>query len=364
MHVHGPSAQSRMLDQIGHFANLAIGNLCGVQGLLQGGPTLLPHALAHQTIDQSAVGHPQGVGGHALVLRRLGCTQYLGAKLGPLAVVLNADDHPHAIVADESTIRCNRRMGQPCRSRRSGTVPLVHIGHGHPVGGTVKQRHRNRAAQSRALAQQQRIENCAVGVHARPDVAHRHPNAPGCARAAAHADQTRLALHQQIVGFQLAGGMARAITADVTGDQARITLAQIFAAKASSGQGAGGQVLHKYIGFGQQAVQQFGIGGLFVVQYQRLFAPIGPDKIRSLARSGVVVATGKVALRALNFDDPRPCIGQAAGGQGGGHGLFDTDHQDASEWQVGGNGRAGGMCCRHGLIFPRVEDFDQCPFSS
>ena len=113
-------------------------------------------------------------------------------------------------------------------------VLVVEERHRHPVGHAVEERDLDGAANARALAQQQRLEDRAVGVEAGRDVAGRDADAPGPFRASGDRRQSALGLNQQIVGAAVAIGTALAVARDVAGDESRVTPAQLLASRSPS----------------------------------------------------------------------------------------------------------------------------------
>ena len=93
----------------------------------------------------------------------------------------------------------------------------------------------------------------------------------------------------------------------------------------------GRQVLHEDVGAGDDAVQQGVVAGILDVEDDRFLAAVEPDEPGALAIHHMVVKPREVALRPLDLDDARARIGEPAGGEGRGDGLFDRDHQEAGE---------------------------------
>jgi len=100
--------------------------------------------------------------------------------------------------------------------------------------------------------------------------------------------------------------------------------------QAHAGGGAGCEVLHEYVGLGQQGIED-AVGGLLLeVEGQAFLGAVGPHEVRGQAVDALVVATGKVAAaRAFDLDHAGAQVGQLAGAERRGDGMFQADDGDA-----------------------------------
>ncbi len=115
---------------------------------------------------------------------------------------------------------------------------------------------------------------------------------------------------------------------------------------------AGGEVLDEDVGARQQPLEQRQVVGALDVERERFLAAVDPDEVGRLAVHRAVVAAGEVALVALDLDDARAGVGEAAAAVGGGDGLLERDHQHALEGALARRvpgGRRGGAWRSPGL---------------
>ena len=182
-----------------------------------------------------------------------------------------------------------------------------------------------------ALTRIKRRENGLHRRHAGADIAHGNAD-PGLARGiAGDLRQTALRLHQQVIGLHVAERSCLAIARDRTGDEARISLAQILRCEAEARDGAGRQILNEDIGLGDHAAQDGLVALLRQIETDRLLAAIEPDEISALSVDVVIVATGEITLRPFHLDHPRAGICQFFRCIGRRHRLFNGHHQNAVE---------------------------------
>ncbi|MNY51822.1 hypothetical protein D3C86_1874440 [compost metagenome] len=96
--------------------------------------------------------------------------------------------------------------------------------------------------------------------------------------------------------------------------------------------GARREVLHQHVGLPQQLVQHRLRLGVLEVQGQALLGAVGPDEMRGHAAHALVVATGEIAgAWALDLDHAGAQVGQLAGAERRGNGVFQADHGNAIE---------------------------------
>ena len=215
--------------------------------------------------------------------------------------------------------------------RRAASVARLQIGHAHEFGRRIEQRDMHSGAATGDSAQHQRLLDADQGVHAGADIAQRHADAAPLAGRAAHRDQPRLGLDQQIVGLHVPQAPVLAIAADVAGHQARVPRPQFGGAKAHAPRGAGSQVLDEHVGARDHALKQREIGRRLEVQRDRFLAAVDPDEVGGLAVDRAVVAACEIAFGSLDLDDTRARVGQAAGAVGRGDRLLHRDDQQAFE---------------------------------
>lgn len=142
-----------------------------------------------------------------------------------------------------------------------------------------------------------------------------------------------------------------AVPRDVHGDQPRVTGAQRRRVQPEAGGGALCEVLHEHVCAVEQPVQDREAARVLQVEGDRLLAAVAPHEVRGEALRGGVVGAGEVAaVGALDLDDPGAEVGELAGGEGGGYGLFDGDDGDSVEGQR--------------LCGVRVRDHDSLPTCS
>ncbi len=93
------------------------------------------------------------------------------------------------------------------------------------------------------------------------------------------------------------------------------------------------QVLHQYVGLGQELVEHLGSGVLLHVQAQAFLRAVGPDEMRGQAVDPLVITAGEIAgTGPLDLDHPCAEVGQLARAERRGDGVLEADHGDAIEW--------------------------------
>ena len=111
-----------MIDKLLHGIQARIGYLGFLQTVDNGGPRQPCEDVVDDFLKRIAVLHSLGralkarVGGHVAAL------QYLLAKAGPFALILDRQVHGLTIAGNERTIWCNRSVLGPCAWRLRSTV--------------------------------------------------------------------------------------------------------------------------------------------------------------------------------------------------------------------------------------------------
>jgi hypothetical protein len=111
-----------------------------------------------------------------------------------------------------------------------------------------------------------------------------------------------------------------------------VLLAQGLVTQAHARGRAGRQVLHQHVGVLQQLAEDFKRLRLLEVERQAFLGAVGPDEVRGLALDAGVVGAGEVARAgALDLDHARAEVGELAGAERRGDGVFEGDDGDAVE---------------------------------
>ncbi|MNN15190.1 hypothetical protein D3C81_1282900 [compost metagenome] len=280
------------------------------------------------------IGHAQRGGGETRIAGQFRALQHDPAERHPLALILHGEHHGTAVADRERPVRVDGGVGRTGAHRRRGAFEGVVHGEAHPLRHALQHRHVDAAALAGAPTQQQSREDAAVGIHAGGNVG---DGAAGLghlviARTAGDREETALALDQQVVGLLVLVRAAFAVTGNVTDDQAREAFVQRFERQAHARGGARREVLHQHVGLAEQLFQHGLRGVLLEVQAQAFLGTVGPDEMRGHATHALVIATGEVAdAGALDLDHPRAEVGELAGAERRGDGVFEADHGDAVE---------------------------------
>ncbi len=220
--------------------------------------------------------------------------------------------------------------------RRRAVEGVIH-GKAHPLDHAFEHGDVQAAAHAGALAQQQRVQDCRIRVHAGGDVRDGTPRLDWIVLRAGDRQEAAFALDQQVIGLLVLVGTAFAVARDVADDQARMLRVQRLEGQSQTRGGAGRQVLHQHVGRFQQAVHDPGRFVALQVQRQALLGAVGPDEVRGQPAHALVVAAGEVArARTFDLDDARAHVRQLAGAERRGDGVFQADDGDAVQ-------RAGGL---------------------
>src|SRR5205807_2330765 len=145
------------------------------------------------------------VGGHVAAL------QYLLAKAGPFALILDRQVHGFTIAGNERTIWCNRSVLGPCAWWLRSTIGGVVRGITHPLTQGLQHGNFHGRAFAGPVAQQQRRKDAGIGIHGSSRVGDGDAYFGWSLFGAGHRNQPRLALDQQIVGFLVAVGAGAAV---------------------------------------------------------------------------------------------------------------------------------------------------------
>ena len=178
---------------------------------------------------------------------RSGRLQHPLAEHGPLAVVLQAQEH---LPAQVGAVRGDGRVPGAGAPDVLLAVDGVVVGLAHPLAQGVQQGHLEAGSAAGALPLVQRGQDPAVGVHPGGDVGDRDAGLARLLRGAGDRKQPGLALHQQVVGLLAGVGAVRPVAGDRAADQPRVAGAELVGAQAQPLGRAGREVLHEDVGPG------------------------------------------------------------------------------------------------------------------
>ena len=197
--------------QTGHVVHAGVGDLSRVQAGQYFGCREGAEGGDDLGFQRLAVGVTAGVAVEAGIGGESGIQQHHVAKHPPLALVLQAQHHRATIARRERAVGVDGGVGSGGAGWRGRALEGVVHGVAHPFPKRLQHRHINVAALPGAPAQQQGGEDVGVGVHARRNVGNRVTGFAGIVGRAGDAQETRLALDQQVVGFFVAVGAVFAV---------------------------------------------------------------------------------------------------------------------------------------------------------
>ena len=334
--------QLRMLPKCGRAVDAGGGDAGRVEPCFGLIGAQVSKAGADLVVEQLAVCGAQQVGGKARVFGHRRVLQHFGAKTPPFALVLHPQQQRLAVTRQRRAIGRDARMRGP--AARRGCLPAMGEIHrvAHPLGQCFKHHHIDPGAQPGTPAQQQRVQHARIGIHAGADIASRETSAGHHLALAGDRQQTRFGLHHQVVSLFVAVRARVAIARNIADDQLRIARLQLLERQPEPGRRTRRQVLHQHIGLAQQSLQQRRGFRMLDVERQALFRAIGPDEIGRLAEHPLVIGAGEIAdLRAFDLDHAGPLVGQMAGADRCGHGMFQRQDGDAVERADGHTSQAG-----------------------
>ena len=155
-----------------------------------------------------------------------GSLEELRAKLDPFAFVLDRYQHQRVVVGCECAIRADRGMREAQSLRRLAGAFVIQQRNVHPVGHAVEQADFQRVALSGDAAADQRLQHAGMRRHAARDVARRDADAARPGGLAGDHGEPGFRLHQQVVRLHRRVVAGFAVTGNIDGDQARVSLAQ------------------------------------------------------------------------------------------------------------------------------------------
>ena len=330
---HRPGGELRVGGELRGRAQPGAGDA----GLVQQGHHRVRRHGSERGLDDrrqlAVVGHPVRVGGEPLVGDQVRPAKHPLAEHGPLAVVLQAQEH---LPAQVGAVRGDGRVPGAGAPDVLLAVDGVVVGLAHPLAQGVQQGHLEAGSAAGALPLVQRGQHPAVGVHPGGDVGDRDARLARLVRGAGDRKQPGLALHQQVIGLLAGVGAVRPVAGDRAADQPRVPGAELVGAQAQPLGRAGREVLHEDVGPVQQGGQRRLAVGALHVELHRFLAPVQPHEVARLAEHGPVVAAGEVAgARPLDLDDPGAEVGELPGGEGHRDGLLQRDHHDPRQREDG-----------------------------
>ena len=295
-----------------------------------------------------AVGHPLRVGVEARIGGQLGPLQHLGAEADPLPLVLQPEEHGLPVGPLERAVGRDGGVPGAAAGRRRAAVQRVVEGKAHPLAERLQHRDLDGRPFPAALAAKQRGQHPRIGVHAGRDVGHRDGRFHHLVRGAGDRHETRLGLHQQVVGLLVAVGPGGPVAGDVADDEPGAAGPQGAGVEPEPVRRARREVLHEDIGSTDQPLHHLARLGPLQVEGQRFLRAIEPDEVARQPLDRRVVTAGEVADdRTLHLDDPRAEVGELPGGERRRHGLLQGDHRHPVEGPARSRGVRRGRRRRH-----------------
>ena len=331
--LNAGDAPLRMGDQVVEFVERAIGDAGRLQLLHRFRAGAAAQRRRDDGVELRAVGDAQIVRAEARVGRKAGLAQHPGAQARPFALILDRQDHRLVVGAGEGAVGRDRGVHQADPLRWLGPVARLQIGHVHPVGERMEQRHLNSAPLARAFARVEGLEYGGVGGRAGGDVGDRDADAHGVVRRSVDREQAALALDQQVIGLVIAIGAVLAIAGDGAVNQTRMARSQRLRAQVQALRRAGRQILQEDVRLCGHRLDQSEIFGLLEVKPHRLLAAVQPDEIGAFAFDQVIVRASEIALGAFDLDHPGAGVGQPARRERRGDRLF--QRHDEKTVQIG-----------------------------
>ena len=238
----------------------------------------------------------------------------------------SANPTERAWMAERGTVSGTATLRAMAR-RLDATVGGVVDGKPHPLSERIEERDLERGALARLRTRQEGREHTAIGVHTGRNVGDRDPDLRRRLRGTGDGEQTRLALHEQVVRLPIGIRTVGAVARHLTDDEAWIGLSEGGGAEAQSIHRTRREIVDEHVAPGEQPPEDLLPLWPLHVERQRLLRPIQPHEVARHTVHRRIVAAREVA-RAGPFDLDDPCtqVGELTGGERCGDGLLERDH--------------------------------------
>ena len=160
----------RMRPDAGHVVDAGVGDLRVLQPLRDLIDVQAGEGVDDQRAQRLAIGGALRVGQKARILGQFGLAQHLRAEHAPLAFVLQAQHDGGPAAHGKRPVGIDGGVGRARAQRRRRAVKGVVHGIAHPLDHAFQHGHVDAAALAGPAAQQQRVQDGRIGIHAGGDV--------------------------------------------------------------------------------------------------------------------------------------------------------------------------------------------------